>query len=139
MVINDHNHFAFLIVLQNVMGAIDFRMLIHQTVTGVVPNKFDRDIQLIFPLNPITGGGHFRSTLNGIGPQEHRDTGFDWVFKGRHTDKRQAVGAFTSTGVTAINTDITGQDCQHGNGSAGVFAVGMTLWPPTLGNISRLH
>ena len=70
------------------MGTVDFRMLINQAVTGIVPDHFDRHIQLIFPAHTITQRRHFRATFNGIGPHKHGNAGLNRVFESRHTDKR---------------------------------------------------
>ncbi|CSH66813.1 Uncharacterised protein [Shigella sonnei] len=88
MAVDNHNQLALLIILKDFMGTVDFRMLVNQAVTGIVPDHFDRHIQLIFPAYTITQRRHFRATFNGIGPHKHRNAGLDRVFQGRHTDKR---------------------------------------------------
>ncbi|MNE55447.1 hypothetical protein D3C80_1502790 [compost metagenome] len=92
-------------------------MLINQAVTGIVPDKLDRHVQLVFALHAVTLGGHFRPTQNGIGPHEHGDAGFNRILQGRHPNKRQAVGAFARARVTAMDPDVTGEDRQHGDGT----------------------
>lgn len=87
MAVNDHNHLAFLVVLQDFVGPVDLRMLVNQTVARIVPDHFDRHVELIFTAYAVAQSGHFRAALNRIGPHKHRDTGLNRILQRRHTLK----------------------------------------------------
>ncbi len=68
MAVNDHNHLAFLVVLQDFVGPVDLRMLVNQTVARIVPDHFDRHVELIFTAYAVAQSGHFGRA------QSHRST-----------------------------------------------------------------
>ena len=137
MAVDHHNHFALLVVLQNFMGAVDFRVLVDQAVTGVVPDHFDRHVQLIFAPNTVTQRGHFRAALDRVRPHKHGDAGLNRVIQRWHTFKRDFIRAFTRPAITAVNTNVASQNREHRNSAGGNFAVRVTLWSPSLADISR--
>ena len=137
MAVDDHNHLALLIVLQDLVGAVDLRVLVDQAVARIVPDHFDRHIELIFATHPIAQGGHFRAALNRISPHKHRDAGLNRILQRRHTFKRQTVGALARAAIAAVDPDVTGQNGEHRDSPGGDFAVGMTLRPPALADIGR--
>ncbi len=135
MTVDNDDHFAFLVILQDFVGAINLRVLVNQTVASIVPDHFDRHVQLIFPPHAITQRRHFRAAFNGIGPHKHGDAGFNRIFQRGHTFKWQGIRPFARAAVTAVNPNITRQDRQHRDGARGDFSISMTLWPPPLANI----
>ena len=89
--VDDHDHFALLIVLQDFVGAVDLGVLVDKAVPRVVPDHLDRHVELIFAAYAITQRGHFRTTFNRVGPHKHRDAGLYRVFQRRHALERQAI------------------------------------------------
>src|SRR5471030_2186125 len=112
-------------------------MLVDQTITGIVPDKLNRDVQLILTPHTIAFSRHFGAAFNRVGPQKHRNTGFYRVVEGGHADKRNFITPFAGATVTPTDTDVAGKNRQHGNGPAGDFTVGMPLRPPALTDIGR--
>ena len=91
MAVDHHNHLALLVVLQDFMGAVDFRVLVDETVAGVVPDHLDRHVQLVLTAHAVAQGGHFRATFNRIGPHKHGDAGLNRVIQRWHTFKRHFI------------------------------------------------
>ena len=83
-------------------------MLVDQAVTGIVPDHFNRHVELIFAAHAVAQRGHFRPALNRIGPHKHGNTGFHRIIQRRHTFKRQGVRTFTRAGIAAVNPDVAG-------------------------------
>ena len=83
-------------------------MLVDQAVTGIVPDHFDGDVELIFTTHAVAQCGHFRSALNRIGPHKHGNTCFNRVIQRRHALKRQRVRAFTRAGIPAVDSNVAG-------------------------------
>ncbi len=48
MAVDDYDHLALLVVLQDLMGTVDLRMLVNQAIARIVPDHFDRHVELIF-------------------------------------------------------------------------------------------
>ena len=119
------------------MCAVDIRVLVNQTVTGIVPDHLNRNIELIFATNTVTQRSHLRTSLNGVRPHKHRDvvsTGFSSVgirSNGKLYEPSRAPA------VAAVNPNVTGKDCQHRNGTSRYFTVSMTLRSPPLTDICR--
>ncbi|SLO41179.1 Uncharacterised protein [Klebsiella pneumoniae] len=113
MAVNDHNHLAFLVVLQDFVGPVDLRMLVNQTVARIVPDHFDRHVELIFTAYAVAQSGHFRAALNRIGPHKHRDTGLNRILQRRHTLKRQTIRALARPAIAAVDPDVTRQNGEH--------------------------
>ena len=90
------------------MGAVDFGVLVDETVTGIVPDHLDWHVQLVLAAHAVAQGGHFRAAFDRIGPHKHGDAGLNRVIQRRHTFKRHFIRAFTRAGVTAVNTDVAG-------------------------------
>ena len=91
MTVDDDDHLALLLVLEDFMRAINIRVLVNQTVTGIVPDHLNRNIELVFAAYAVTQGRHLRASLNRVRPHEHRDAGFNRVFQRWHTLERQTV------------------------------------------------
>ena len=135
--VDHHDHFALLIILQDFMGAVDIRVLVNQTVTGIVPDHFNRDVQFIFTAHAVTQRRHLWTTFNRVGPHKHRDAGLNGVLQRRHTLKRQVVRTFTRAGITSVDANVTGQNRQHRDSAGGDFPIRMALRPPALADKGR--
>ncbi len=68
MAVNDHNHLAFLVVLQDFVGPVDLRMLVNQTVARIVPDHLIGTSSLSLPRTPSR-----RAVISGRA-QSHRST-----------------------------------------------------------------
>ncbi|MOA06219.1 hypothetical protein D3C78_1258500 [compost metagenome] len=109
-VLDADDHFTLAVVLQDLVGTADIAMLVDQRITGVAPNKLDRHVQLVFATDAVTFGGHFRAAHDGVGPGKHRNLGLHRV--GQHVEPfhAQIEATFAAAGITAVDTDVTGQD-----------------------------
>ncbi len=71
MAVDNDDHFALLIILQDFMRAVDIRVLVNQAVTGIVLDHLNRNVELILTTNTVAQRRHFRTTLNRIRPHKH--------------------------------------------------------------------
>ncbi|MNS41886.1 hypothetical protein D3C72_742530 [compost metagenome] len=106
--VDHHYHLAFFVILKDVVGAVDIRVLVDNAVARIVPDHLNRHVQLIFPAHTVAQGGHFWAAFNRIGPHKHGDTGLDWIFQRRHTFERHFIRAFARAGVAAVDADVAG-------------------------------
>src|SRR5690606_36492712 len=125
--------------LQNIVGFVDVRVLINDRVTGVVPDELDGHVELLFTLHAIAGGGHLRTSGNGIVPGKTGDLRLHRVFRHRDALNSDGVGRFARAAVATIDADVTGEDRQHSDGTSGLFAVGLALGTPALADIRRFR
>ena len=116
------------------MGFVDIRMLVDEGIPGVVPDKLNRDIQLIFASDAVTQRGHLRAARDGVGPAKAGDGGFDRIDQHRQALNSQGIGRFARAAVTAVNADVTGQNRQHGNRPGSQLPVSLALRSPALAN-----
>ena len=71
MAVDDNDHLALLLILQDFVRTVDIRVLVNQAVTSIVPDHFNRNIKLIFAANAVTQRRHLRTTLNSVRPHKH--------------------------------------------------------------------
>ena len=136
-VFDNHDRLALAFVLQDLVGLIDIGVLVNDGIAGVVPDEFNRHVQLLFPSNAVAGGGHLRAAIDGVGPAKAGDGGFDRVGQYRQAFNGDGIGGFAGAAVAAVNADVAGQNRQHGDRPGGQLAVSLALRTPSLANVSR--
>lgn len=108
MVIDHHNHLARLVILQDLVSAVDFGMLVDQAVARIVPNELDGRLQLVHAADPVPGRGHFGTARNGICPQEHGDGSLNRVGQGGEAYERDTISRLTCPGAATVDADVAG-------------------------------
>ena len=116
-------------------------MLIDERIAAGVDDHLDavpERLSLFKPLDAVVDPVHPPTAQNGVGPEEDRNLRLDRIGSDRQVGRLPIRAVFFHAGRRAGQTDLSGQNRQHGNGARRLFAVGLALRPEPLSDEKRL-